>query len=134
MDAIQTARALGKAIQQDPRYLRLMQAQDNNDADKGLQEAIGAFNLLRGQLNAEVQKQEKDTEKIKEMDTDLKAMYQTIFANENMAEFTRARGEMEEMLTFINQIISGAAGGENPDTIEFQQNCGGDCGGCSGCS
>lgn len=134
MDAIQAARELGKAIQSDARYMRVMQAQENNDRDKNLQDQIGAFNILRSQLNAEVQKDDKDTDKIKEMDTNLKAMYAKIFENENMREFSDARDEMQEMLTFVNQIVSGSAGGQDPETIEFQQSCGGDCGGCAGCS
>lgn len=133
MDAILAARELGKAIQADPRYTRIMKAQDINDSDTVLQEAIAAFNLKRNQLNAEVQKEDKDAELIKEMDTELKAMYAEIFENKNMREFSDARTDMEEMLTFINQIVSGSATGENPDTIEMQHECGGECGGCSGC-
>lgn len=134
MDAIEAARALGKAIQQDSRYLRVMETQKVNDEDAGLQEKINSFNVLRGQLNSEVQKTEKDAEKIKAMDVDLKDLYREIFENENMAAFTVARNEFQQMLTFVNQIISGSAGGQNPDTIEYQESCGGDCGGCSGCS
>lgn len=134
MDAIQAARELGKAIQADGRYIRVMRAQENNNRDTVLQEAIGAFNLMRSELNAEVQKKDKDAERIKEMDAELKAKYKEIFDNENMREFSGARDEFQEMLTFINQIINGSAGGQDPETIEFQQSCGGDCGGCSGCS
>lgn len=133
MDAIQAARELGKAIQQDTRYIRLGTAQKANDADSGLQEMINSFNLLRGQLNSEVQKQEKDTERIKELDAEVKETYRLIFENENMKEFTAAREDFQSMLAFVNQIVTGSAGGENPDAIEFQQSCGGDCGGCSGC-
>lgn len=134
MEAIQAARELGRAIQKDARYIRIIAAQENNDKDAELQRDIGTFNGMRGQLNDEVQKEEKDTDKIKQMDADLKALYQKIFDNKHMQEFTEARNDFQEMLTFINQIISGSASGENPDTIELQANCGGDCGGCSGCS
>lgn len=134
MDTIQAARDLGKALQQDPRYMRIMQAQENNDNDTALQELIGSFNLLRNDLNSEVQKEDKDTERIKRMDADLKSQYQRIFENEHMQEFTEARNEFQNLLTFVNQIINGSANGQDPATIEFQESCGGDCGGCSGCS
>lgn len=133
-DAIQVARELGKAIQQDPRYIRMMTAQKANDQDDDLQDQITKFNMLRNQLNQEVQKEEKDTDTIKEMDAEIKELYRDIFANENMLEFTESRNEIQEMVTYINQIITGSVGGEDPDTILFQQSCGGDCGGCSGCS
>lgn len=134
IDAIQAARELGKAIQQDPRYIRLSTAQKANDDDNALQEQIGRFNVLRGQLNQEVQKEKKDTETIKEMDAEIKELYRDIFDNANMQEFTEARNDIQQMVTFINQIITGSVGGEDPDAIEFQESCGGDCGGCSGCS
>lgn len=134
MEVIQAARALGKAIQEDPRYIRTMQAQDHNDTDTELQQSIGDFNRLRTELSQEMQKSDKDTDKVKEMDSQLKAMYTEIFKNENMIEFTEARNDLQVMLTFINQIITGSAGGQDPDSIEYQESCGGDCGGCSGCS
>jgi len=134
MDVISAARELGKAIQADERYTRLTIAQEKNDADKALQDAIGAFNLQRTQLNAEVQKAEKDTERIKELDAELKEMYQKIFENANMKEFTAAKSGMEEMIGHINVIISGSASGQNPDGIDpFASNCGSGCSSCSGC-
>lgn len=134
MDAIQAARDLGKAIQTDERYLRIRKAQERSDSDTELQKAIEGFNQLRAELNGEIQKEDKDTERIKEMDADLKAMYRDIFDNANMQEFTAARDEFQQMLTFVNQIINGSASGEDPAFIQFQDSCGGDCGGCSGCS
>lgn len=133
MDVIQAARELGKAMQADERYKRIAEAQENNDTDKGLQDAIGAFNLKRTQLNAEVQKSDKDAEKIKEMDTELKAMYAKIFENPNMIVFTKAKKEMEEMISHINAIVGGSASGQDPDLIDPFEACGGDCGGCAGC-
>lgn len=134
MDVINTARELGKAIQADDRYKRITEAQKKSDADKGLQDAIGAFNLKRTQLNAEVQKSEKDAEKIKEMDAELKQMYAKIFENPNMIEFTEAKAGMDEMISEINKIVGGSASGENPDDIDpSASDCGGDCGGCAGC-
>lgn len=134
MGAIDTARELGKAIQADPRYIRAVAAQESSDGDQKLQDAIAAFNLLRDQLNAEVQKDERDTEAIKEMDERLKASYQAIMDDAKMKEFSAAREELQEMLTFVNQIITGSTNGQDPDTIDMaEESCGGDCGGCSGC-
>lgn len=134
MDVILAARELGKAIQADERYIRVMNAQENNDKDTGLQAEITAFNTLRTQLNTELQKEDKDQAAVKNMDAELKSMYKKIFENENMIEFSKARAEMQDMITFVNQIITGSAGGQDPEKIEFQSSCGGDCGGCSGCN
>ena len=134
MDVISAARELGKAIQADERYKRIVTSQEKNDADKDLQDAIGAFNLQRTQLNAEVQKTEKDAEKIKELDAELKEMYQKIFENENMKEFSNAKSDMEEMIGHINIIISGSASGQDPDLIDLSaSSCASGCSGCTGC-
>ena len=134
MDAIQSARELGKTIQNDDIFIKMMAAQQRSDEDAQLQEMIVRFNQIRMDLNEEIQKPDKDQEEVSRLDKSMKDLYQKIFQNENMAGYTAARNEMEQMLAFVNQIITGSAQGLDPDTIEFQESCGGDCGGCSGCS
>ena len=64
MDIIEMTRALGKAIQQDERYIRLSLARDNNDNDEKLQEMIGKFNLKRVEVNQEAARPDKDQAKL----------------------------------------------------------------------
>jgi cell fate (sporulation/competence/biofilm development) regulator YlbF (YheA/YmcA/DUF963 family) len=134
MDAIQAARDFGKAIQQDERYLRIIKAQELNDNDAALQAQIESFHALRAELNVEIKKEDKDAERIKTLDAEVKELYSAIFENPNMIEFTEARAAFQEMFAFINQIVQGSASGDDPDGIEFQASCGGDCSGCSGCN
>ena len=44
MDVIELARELGKAIQQDERFLSMQIARQNSDNDDELQQLIGEFN------------------------------------------------------------------------------------------
>ena len=136
MDVILAARQLGKAIQEDERYVKMLISQQKSDEDQELQGMMEAFNHDRMGLNMELQKHddERDDEKIKIIDTALKKLYTIIFQNENMARYTQTKNDVEQMLAFVNQIISGSANGQNPDEIEFQESCGGECGGCSGCN
>ncbi len=134
MDAIQAARELGKAIQADERYIAIAKASQKTQADQGLQDMIASFNKTRADLNAELQKEEKDTIQIRELDSQLKSQYQTILTNENMKELNDVKGDFEQMIAFINQIVSGSAQGQDPDTIQFQESCSGSCGSCSGCN
>ena len=64
MDIIECARLLGKTLQQDERYLRLKKATEVNDADEKLQEMINAFNMKRIEINQEVQKTEKNGDRM----------------------------------------------------------------------
>jgi len=134
MDVIQAARELGKAIQADDRFIKMSMAQEKSDQDQELQGMIQSFNQERAALNSLLQDREANAEAIPAQNEKIKQMYEQVFQNENMAAFTAARGEMEQLMEFVNQIVTGSTQGQNPDTIQFQESCGGQCGGCSGCS
>ena len=133
MDIIAMARELGKAIQQDERYKRIDAAKTANDKDEGLQQLIQKFNMKRSELSVEMAQENKNPEKLNQLDRELKAVYQEVMQNPNMAEFNAAKVEVDDMMNHISTILYGAVNGEGPDTIEPQQSCGGDCAGCAGC-
>ena len=133
MDIITMARELGKLIQQDERYKRIDAAKKANDEDEKLQELIAKFNLKRSELSVEMSQENKNPEKLNQLDKELKALYQEVMANPNMAEFNAAKAEVDGMMNFISTILYGSVNGEDPDTIEMQASCGGSCSGCSGC-
>jgi len=131
---IDAARNLGKVLQADERYVRYVTAQKLNNEDENLQKMVEKFNMMRVDLNTEISKADKDQEKITKLDADLKLVYRDIFANPNMLEFTDARNDMEALMGFVNQIVTGSSSGENPETIEYQASCGGSCASCAGCA
>ena len=130
MDIIAMARELGKAIQQDERYKRIDAAKKANDA---LQDLIVKFNMKRSELSTEMAQENKDPEKLNALDKELKELYRDVMANENMVEFNAAKVEVDTMMNFISEILYGSVNGENPDTIEMQTGCGGNCASCGGC-
>lgn len=133
MDVISLTRELGKAIQQDERYLNLVKAKEANDADQGLQKQIAQFNELRIELNKEISKEEKDNDKLTELDKDIQGVFADIMKNDNMLKFNQAKEEIDKMMKFINAILMGTMNGENPDEIEEHQ-CTGSCSSCSSCN
>ncbi len=134
MDAIiEKVRALGKDIQADERYIKIDTARKNCDADAKLQEQIEAFNMKRVELSQEINKEEKNAEKLTALDKELKDLYQEVMENPNMVAFNEAKHELDAMMTFINEILMGAVNGEDPATIEHQEGCGGNCASCGGC-
>ena len=134
MDAIKAARELGKAIQQDERYIAYNQAKFNNDNDEELQKLIGEFNLKRQQLGLEMSKgaDEKDEAKIEETNKEMQKLYALIMQNEHMAEFTMAKQGMDKLVNDVNAIIGMCCDGEDPDTCEISA-CTGSCTTCGGC-
>lgn len=134
MDIIKMTRELGKAIQTDERYINYYKAKEIYEKDEDLQNLIGEFNIKRANLNMEIAKPDKNAEKLKELDTDIKELYAQIMANVSMIAFNSAKNDMDNMLTQINTVITMCANGEDPDTCPVSTTCSPDgCAGCSGC-
>lgn len=134
MDMIQLARELGKAIQQDERYLNLHKAKEAADADAALQQLIGDFNLKRMAINNEATKDDRSEEKLQQLNTELRQTYAQIMQNENMVAYNQAREALDAVMKRVNAIISLSAEGENPETADLtEESCGGSCSTCAGC-
>lgn len=133
MDIIKMARELGKAIQQDERYTAYMSAKDANDKNEDLQKLIGDFNLIRMNINQEMSNSERNEDKIKKLDEQLKSLYAQIMGNDDMIAFNTAQNELEQLIGDIQQIVTMCANGEDPDTCEIQHGCSGSCSTCGGC-
>lgn len=133
MDILEHARAIGRQIQIDDRYLALRAAQEASDADGDLQRLIGEFNLKRLAIDNEQAADDRDNEKLARYNRELRAIYAEIMTNENMQAYEKARAELDELLQRVLTIIQRSAQGDDPDTADEQASCGGDCSRCSGC-
>ena len=134
MDVIAMTRELGKALQQDDRYIAYMLAKQVNDSDKELQDNIARFEELRIELGSAMSAENTDDDKLQSLDKELKETYQKIMKNQNMIVFTAAQKSLESLVTNMNQIISLCANGEDPDTCQPPQSgCSGSCASCGGC-
>ena len=133
MDIIEMTRELGKALQNDDRYIAYDLAKRANDNDEELQKQIASFEEMRSQLNTEIIKEDKDTDRIKELDQGIKDVYQKIMSNRNMMVFSAAQNALEALVNNMNQIITLCANGEDPETCEPSTGCTGSCSTCGGC-
>lgn len=134
MDIIEMTRELGKAIQQDDRYIAYNLARQANDDDEQLQNLINAFNLKRMQLQMEVGKADRDNDKIQELNEVIKSSYKTIMENPKMVVYQAAKEGFDELMGHVNTIISMSANGMDPDAIDLEAaSCTGDCSSCGAC-
>lgn len=133
MDVIELTRELGKAIQQDDRYIAYSLAKQVNDGDKELNADIEKFTNLRLELTNVMSCEDKDTDKIKQLDEDIKSTYKKIMNNKNMIVFNAAQKALEDLISNVNQIISLCANGEDPETCQPSSGCTGSCATCGGC-
>ena len=134
MDVIELARELGKAIQQDERFLAMQIARQNSDNDDELQQLIGEFNLKRMAINNEAAKDDRDEAKLQQLNSELRETYAKVMQNKNMNAYNEAKELMDNMLKRINAIISISAEGGDPEIADLTEDtCGGYCSSCAGC-
>ena len=135
MDVIELTRELGKAIQQDDRYIAYMLAKQVNDNDKELNEDVEKFSKLREELNEVMKKdvQASETDHLKELDENIKATYKKIMSNKNMVVFQAAQKNLEDLINNVQQIITMCANGEDPEICQPSSGCSGSCATCGGC-
>ena len=133
MDMLDAARQLGKAIQQDERYLAFVAAREANDADEALQALIGQFNLLKMQVDEAMDKEPRDEEHIAALNAELRKAYAAIFLNENMKAYQAAKADLDEVVRRMNGVIDLCLAGEDPDTCQPAEGCTGSCATCGGC-
>ncbi len=129
---LEMAKELGHAIQQDERFIRLQAAQTAADEDAELQSLIGEFNLKRMAINSETAKDDKDEEKLKELNKEIREVYARVMANPSMVAYNEAKTAVDKIINGIGAIVNMAAQGMNPDEYD-EHNCSGNCSSCGGC-
>lgn len=130
---LEMARELGEAIQQDERFIRVQMAQAAADADEALQGYIGEFNLKRIALNNESQKEEKDEQKLEQLNSELRAAYANIMKNASMTAYNESKPALDLLINQVARIIMLSAQGEDPQSIDEHEGCSGSCSTCGGC-
>lgn len=133
MDIIEMTRKLGVAIQQEEVFKNYIKAKAANDNDVELQDMIGQFNVIRMQLDGALSADEKDGDKVKELNKQLKDTYTAIMGRESMMNYNIAKGELDVLVNQINAVIEHTLDGDDPLTCDIASNCTGSCSTCSGC-
>ncbi len=134
MDKIlELSRELGKLLQQEQCYKDYMHAKDVNDNDENLQKEIGEFNIVKLSIDQELSREERDEQKFRELNEQLRRIYSNIMVNESMQAFQKSKAELDRLVAGIYSVIVKCAGGENPDEVNFEDGCSGNCSSCGGC-
>jgi len=135
MDIMELTRELGKALQSDDRYIAYQITKQAQEDDLELQALIHGFENMRSQINLELCKDEmyQDTNRIKELDENMKSNYKKIMSNKNMIAFNSAQSALESLVSNMTQILSLCANGADPETCQPSSGCGGSCSTCGGC-
>ncbi len=136
-NAIQKFKEAALAFQQEECYKKLDEARKTNDNDTELQSMLGEFNLVRLDLNNEIGKDDRNEERVSQLNTRINELYNGIMGNPHMLAYNEAKENVEEFIHYVNAILNAAIDGEDPMLAEPpapSEGCGGSCASCSGCS
>lgn len=135
MDVILKARELGKAIQLSDDYIAMEEARVRSDKNLDLQEKISNFNLKKIAFSREVNREEKNSDKIAQYDREMREAYQEIMDNPDMAAYADAKKKVDEMMQKVQLLLNFTLSGDDPETVVIPESsgCSGSCADCGGC-
>lgn len=132
MDILEKARELGKELQKTEEFLNFAKATQANDKDEQLQEKIGKFNLVRLSIDNELDKEDKDEDRLKELNMEMREIYGEIMSSQKMIDYQESKKALDKLVNDIYTLLLMCAGGADPDTAEIDS-CTGNCSSCGGC-
>ena len=135
MTCIEMFKKAAVAMQTDERYIELDAARRANEADEELQNLIGDFNLASMDLNNELSMDERNDERISELNEKINQTYTQVMNHPGMKRYNEAKAAAEQLVNHIDAIINTAMSGGDPMTVEAPAagGCSGSCSSCSGC-
>ena len=135
MTCIEMFKKAAVAMQTDERYIELDAARRANEADEELQNLIGDFNLARMDLKNELSMDERNDERISELNEKINQTYTKVMNHPGMKRYNEAKAAAEQLVNHIDAIINTAMNGGDPMTVEAPAagGCSGSCSSCSGC-
>ena len=134
MTCIEMFKKAAVAMQTDERYIELDAARRANEADEALQHLIGAFNLARMDLNNELSMDERNDERISELNEKINQTYTQVMNHPGMKRYNEAKAAAEQLVNHIDAIINTAMNGGDPMTVQAPTGgCTGSCSTCGGC-
>ena len=118
MDVIEMTRKLGVTIQEDNRFKTMQAAETAMDADEELQAISAEMDALQTQFNMLQMEQSTDEAQMEKLSKDFELKYRELMANETMAAFNVARGEVDALMNDVMQILYLSVNGEDPMTAQ----------------
>lgn len=121
------AAALGKALKEDEKLVRLEKAKNAYEADKELQKYMIEYEVQQKALQGEITKDERDTMFIDLIQKRIDELYKLIMEHPVFAELNEAQAEVNELMNAVNNTITFNITGETPSCTHNCSTCGGGC-------
>ncbi len=121
------AAALGKALKEDDKLLRLENAKKAYEADADLQKMMVEYEVQQKALQGEITREERDTLFIDTIQKRINLLYEQIMAHPVFVELNEAQADVNELMNAVNNTITFHITGEMPSCTHDCSTCGGGC-------
>ncbi|MBR4012775.1 MAG: YlbF family regulator [Clostridia bacterium] len=122
------AAALGKALKEDEKLIRLEAAKNAYQSDKELQKCMVEYEVQQKALQGEITKPERDTVFIDIIQKRIDELYKLIMEHPVFMELNEAQSDVNELMNAVNNTITFHITGEKPSCTHDCSTCGGACG------
>ena len=127
MTIFELASALGKALKEDEKLVRLAAAKKRYEDDFDLQMLIVEYEVQQKALQTEVTREERDTVFIDVIQKRINDIYETVMNHPVFVELNDAQAEVNELMNAVNNTITFEITGEVPSCTHDCSTCGGGC-------
>ena len=122
------AAALGKALKEDDKLIRLEAARKAYEADGDLQKMMVEYEVQQKALQGELVRDERDTLFIDTIQKRIDLLYNNIMSHPVFTELNEAQAEVNELMNAVNNTITFHITGETPSSCTHNcSTCGGGC-------
>ncbi len=126
-DIFELATALGKALKEDERLVRLEKAKNDYQNEHELQKMLVEYEVQQKALQGEITKDERDTVFIDLIQKRIDELYKLIMEHPVFAALNEAQAEVNELMNAVNNTITFNITGEQPSCTHDCSSCGGGC-------
>ena len=122
------AAALGKALKEDEKLIRLEAAKNAYQSDKELQKCMVEYEVQQKAMENEMVKPERDMQLIDMIQKRIDTLYKEITENEVFTELNAAQTVVNDLMNAVNSTIMYNITGEIPSSCTHDcSTCGGGC-------
>ncbi len=121
------AAALGKALKEDERLVRLEKAKKDYENEFELQKMLVEYEVQQKALQGEITKDERDTVFIDLIQKRIDELYKLIMEHPVFAALNEVQAEVNELMNAVNNTITFNITGEQPSCTHDCSTCGGGC-------
>ena len=127
MGIFELAAALGRALKEDERLVRLEEARKAYEADGRLARLATEYEVQQKAIQNEAMKEERDQTLITMIQDRIDAIYTEIVESDSYKALEKAQNEVNDLMEMVNSTITFQITGQEPSS------CTHDCSTCGGC-